>query len=119
MLKTVSVLVLALLVGCHGMRSHDAYLELANYSALYVDYLQTDAIAQTCDQYTEVNPLIDTCERPGPLDAASYFALSLLAHTIATAALPEGKWRTTFQAFSLGLVVKGVYRNHTDGVRIE
>lgn len=114
MRKVTPIVTFALLTACAGMRPHDAALEMGFVVATMLDAEQTDTITRDC---REANPIIGECgERMNP---GLYFPIVLAAHFVATALLPNGPWRTTFQALTLGIEAKTVHGNWIDGFRIK
>ncbi len=101
------------LAGCGGLGYRDAALEGAFAATMVVDAMQTRQITAAC---RESNPVIGMCgERLSPF---AYFPLVAVAHAGISAAIPRGPWRTTWQAFSLGVSVDVVHTNYIAGFRL-
>jgi hypothetical protein len=74
-----------------------------------IDWRQTTTITHEC---VELNPMIGRCGDVVP--ANLYFPVAIVVHAAVAACLPP-KWRTVFQAFTVGLEASTIVANDREG----
>ncbi|MGE0546945.1 MAG: hypothetical protein AB7O24_04900 [Kofleriaceae bacterium] len=109
-----AVMVMALAtMGCGGWTKRDTALQLTFAAAAAADWAQTRSVVSSCD---EQNPFIGACGDNIP--PGVWFPLTGLIHSGIAAALPP-KWRTAWQALTIGAEVNMVWMNHANGYRLD
>ena len=99
---------LLMATGCGHLgqvRAHDVALETGMAIVVAVDAHQTMAFTGSC---LELNPVIGRCGDNVPVPL--YFLGALALHATVSLLLPD-RWRTGFQALTLGVQTHAVYRN--------
>lgn len=103
------VLLAVALAGCGRLATIDRYdvaAEAVMAGALAVDGVQSARAERWC---VESNPLLGNCG--GGMAIPVYFAGVAVLHAAVVVLLPPGRWRTAFEAFTLGGEGATVYRN--------
>ncbi len=104
------LIILSLCLGaCGGWTRKDTLLEIANAGVTAVDWHQTEKIVYFCQ---EQNPIIGVCGDRAPVDI--YMPSMILVHAGISMLLPP-KYRTLWQAVSLGIESETVYSNYASG----
>ena len=86
----------------------------ATYTAVHVmDWRQTRTIAKRQGQWRETNGILG--DHPSRVDA--WFAGTLAGHALISYLLPD-KWRTAWQALTIGIEATTVARNYQLGVKV-
>lgn len=93
-------------VGCQRLSRRDLIIQGAVAVTLAADMVSTMHVTDMC---REANPVIGRCGERVPV--AVFFPLVLVAHTVLTATIPEGTWRTGFQSMTVGVEGHAAFRN--------
>lgn len=89
----------------------------AGYLVLHViDWGQTRNISRRPDAYRELNPILGS--HPSIERVNTYFALTAIAHTAISYALPAD-WRRGWQMVSIGMEATAVSNNYKIGLKID
>lgn len=92
----------------------DIALETAFVGAVLMDAEQTAWNNKLGDMRCgESNPVLGPCGDRVPVDV--YVPAALLLHTGASFLIPHGKWRTAFQALTVGFEAAVIYGNYVLG----
>lgn len=107
MMKRIALAAAAYLCGCAGPRwqAGDYVLSAGYVGAEVVDFHQTAYATSHC---VEQNPIMGQCGDAVPREV--YFPAVVVANILIANALP-GKWRTAFQAVTLGFQLAVDYHN--------
>ena len=97
------------------MDTTDIALEAAFQAAGFADYRQTTQVVKNPDLYYETNAVLGKHPSQGAVDR--YFMIGAVVHFSTTLLLPEGPWRTGWQAVMLGIEVNTVAANLRVGLR--
>lgn len=89
-------------------------LDMAVYSSLAVDAMQTSYISKNCGQYQETNRILGNC--PNGKNIAAYFIASGLAYAGIKFILPE-QYKDRFGWLVLGVEVGAISHNIRIGVK--
>lgn len=111
-LNKIAIVAVLALAACQGWSKRDTALELSYIVPTALDEGQTQWITAHCQ---EGNALVGRCG-DGPVPQEVYFPLTVVVHAAISAAIPQGWWRTTWQALTLGVEAKTVQRNAAEGV---
>ena len=112
------VLIIAIFVmGCAngGWSREDTYRQAGVVTLSGIDWMQTRKIAKNPDDYYERNPLLGSHPSTEKVDA--YFAASIAAHTVVSAALPP-EYRKWWQYVSIGVEAGVVASNFSIGLGV-
>lgn len=103
---------LVALAACAPVHAGDVIAEASFATVATLDWGQTNGLVRVCG---EGSPIIGRCgERFAP---NLFFPLVIAAHAAIAFVLPGGWVRTTFQAFTVGVEAKTVWRNWSLGDR--
>jgi hypothetical protein len=86
-----------LAVGCAKWSRQDVAMQAAFFAVGTLDWYQSQQFATNC---AELNPIMGPCGDRVPVGI--YFPVTFAVHGAIAAALPE-RWRTAFQAFTIGM----------------
>ena len=88
----------------------------ATYAAVHVmDWRQTRVIAKSEGHWRETNGILG--DHPSRDKVDTWFAGTLAGHAIISYLLPD-KWRTTWQAITIGMEATTVVRNYQLGIKV-
>jgi hypothetical protein len=106
--------ILLFLFACSGPRKWtklDVGLEVGFSGAVIVDAWQSSHSA--IHECTESNPILGPCGDRVPLSV--YVPAIMILHAAISHAIPTGRYRTLFQAMTLGLEIGIIYGNYILG----